>query len=226
MAQHRPRKPAPVEYSTDEEDMIVYDVEENEIESNPDYPKSALAPIKPKIKSNQKPLKLLQQLISVPKSTISSSVPAVTKSSASTQAQLLPSTSSVTGTLSSESQPPIPLTNSALAMSNCLSTPATSSSSTPSVILPSTPDGVENLSAQIQPSVPLLDISPTSSPSPPSMSKVVNKNYKLRTKHTKEQKPQIEIKISPLEPKKSYVHYTSEDEDMIVYDVRKNILTL
>ncbi|GFV20847.1 DUF4817 domain-containing protein [Trichonephila clavipes] len=37
MAHHRPRKPAPVEYSTDEEDMIVYDVEENEIESNPDY---------------------------------------------------------------------------------------------------------------------------------------------------------------------------------------------
>ncbi|GFW57072.1 uncharacterized protein TNCV_1116001 [Trichonephila clavipes] len=148
-------------------------------------------------------------------------VPAVTKSSASTQAQLLPSTSSVTGTLSSESQPPIPLTNSALSMSNCLSTPATSSSSTPFVILPSTPDGVENLSAQIQPSVPLLDISPTSSPSPPSMSKVVNRNYKLRTKRTKKQKPQIEIKISPLEPKKSYVHYTSEDEDMIVYDVEE-----
>ncbi|GFW03156.1 tigger transposable element-derived protein 4 [Trichonephila clavipes] len=37
MAQHRPRKPAPAEYSTDEEDMIVYDVEENEFESNPDY---------------------------------------------------------------------------------------------------------------------------------------------------------------------------------------------
>ncbi|GFV06229.1 putative RNA-directed DNA polymerase from transposon BS [Trichonephila clavipes] len=37
MAQHRPRKPAPVEYSTNEEDTIVYDVEENEIESNPDY---------------------------------------------------------------------------------------------------------------------------------------------------------------------------------------------
>ncbi|GFX05946.1 hypothetical protein TNCV_759821 [Trichonephila clavipes] len=37
MAQHRPRKPAPVEYSTDEEDIIVYDVEENEFESNPDY---------------------------------------------------------------------------------------------------------------------------------------------------------------------------------------------
>ncbi|GFW44583.1 hypothetical protein TNCV_4481291 [Trichonephila clavipes] len=38
MAPHRPRKPAPVEYTTDEEDMIVYDVE-NEIESNPDYEK-------------------------------------------------------------------------------------------------------------------------------------------------------------------------------------------
>ncbi|GFU88316.1 hypothetical protein TNCV_847091 [Trichonephila clavipes] len=37
MAQHRPRKPAPVEYSTGEDDMIVYDVEENEFESNPDY---------------------------------------------------------------------------------------------------------------------------------------------------------------------------------------------
>ncbi|GFX06672.1 hypothetical protein TNCV_382681 [Trichonephila clavipes] len=37
MAQHRPRKPAPVEYSTDEEDMIIYEVEENEFESNPDY---------------------------------------------------------------------------------------------------------------------------------------------------------------------------------------------
>ncbi|GFV72199.1 hypothetical protein TNCV_995711 [Trichonephila clavipes] len=32
MAQHRPRKSSSVEYTTDEEDMIVYDVE-NEIES-------------------------------------------------------------------------------------------------------------------------------------------------------------------------------------------------
>ncbi|GFT51111.1 uncharacterized protein TNCV_4817131 [Trichonephila clavipes] len=39
MAQHKPRKPAPVEYTTDEEDMIVYDAEE-EIESNPDCDKN------------------------------------------------------------------------------------------------------------------------------------------------------------------------------------------
>ncbi|GFS58332.1 uncharacterized protein TNCV_2475011 [Trichonephila clavipes] len=37
MAQHRPRKPASVEYTTDEKDMIVYDVEEDESASNSDY---------------------------------------------------------------------------------------------------------------------------------------------------------------------------------------------
>ncbi|GFV93584.1 hypothetical protein TNCV_1988961 [Trichonephila clavipes] len=35
MAPHKPRKSAPVEYTTDEENMIVYDVED-EPESNPD----------------------------------------------------------------------------------------------------------------------------------------------------------------------------------------------
>ncbi|GFU30434.1 uncharacterized protein TNCV_2490671 [Trichonephila clavipes] len=35
MAPHKPRKSAPVEYTTDEEDMIVYDVEEDEIEKKP-----------------------------------------------------------------------------------------------------------------------------------------------------------------------------------------------
>ncbi|GFS74866.1 uncharacterized protein TNCV_1395541 [Trichonephila clavipes] len=57
----------------------------------------------------------------------SPSMPTISTSSSSTQAQLLPSTSSVTITLSSESQPPIPLTNSAPAISTSLSTPATSS---------------------------------------------------------------------------------------------------
>ncbi|GFS77080.1 hypothetical protein TNCV_3757151 [Trichonephila clavipes] len=38
MAPHRPKKSAPVEYTTDEEDMILYDVED-EFESNPDYEK-------------------------------------------------------------------------------------------------------------------------------------------------------------------------------------------
>ncbi|GFW73225.1 hypothetical protein TNCV_2798891 [Trichonephila clavipes] len=38
MNPHRPRKPASNEYTTDEEEMIVYDVED-EIETNPDYVK-------------------------------------------------------------------------------------------------------------------------------------------------------------------------------------------
>ncbi|GFW09414.1 hypothetical protein TNCV_3731691 [Trichonephila clavipes] len=51
MNPHRPKKPASDESTTDEEEMIVYDVED-EIESNPDYVKQnakiALAPITPK----------------------------------------------------------------------------------------------------------------------------------------------------------------------------------
>ncbi|GFX27844.1 hypothetical protein TNCV_3082681 [Trichonephila clavipes] len=35
MAPHKTRKSAPVEYTTDEEDIIVYDVEEDEIEKKP-----------------------------------------------------------------------------------------------------------------------------------------------------------------------------------------------
>ncbi|GFW39601.1 hypothetical protein TNCV_3187721 [Trichonephila clavipes] len=35
MAPHRPRKSAPTEYATDEEDMITYDMEEEELEPDP-----------------------------------------------------------------------------------------------------------------------------------------------------------------------------------------------
>ncbi|GFW75358.1 hypothetical protein TNCV_4190121 [Trichonephila clavipes] len=38
MNPHRPKKPASDEYTSDEEEMIVYDMED-EIESNPDYVK-------------------------------------------------------------------------------------------------------------------------------------------------------------------------------------------
>ncbi|GFT43135.1 hypothetical protein TNCV_5119861 [Trichonephila clavipes] len=60
MTPHKPRKPAPVEYTTDEEDMIVYDIEE-EVETTKSiikglsdefwfgaaWPKLALAPLNP-----------------------------------------------------------------------------------------------------------------------------------------------------------------------------------
>ncbi|GFT39353.1 uncharacterized protein TNCV_2422611 [Trichonephila clavipes] len=67
------------------------------------------------------PLKLLQPLVSVPKPTISSSVAAVTKPSSSTQTQLLPSASFVTVPSLSESQPSIPLIDTAPTTSNNLS---------------------------------------------------------------------------------------------------------
>ncbi|GFX04284.1 uncharacterized protein TNCV_3974331 [Trichonephila clavipes] len=89
-------------------------------------------------------LKLLQPLRSVPKPTIFSLVPAVFKSSASTQAQLLPFTSSVLVTSSSKSQPPIPLKNTAPTTSNNLSTSAASSSSTISMSTPLTASQLQN----------------------------------------------------------------------------------
>ncbi|GFW59766.1 hypothetical protein TNCV_4718571 [Trichonephila clavipes] len=35
MAKHKPRKSAPTEYTTDDEDLIMYDVEEEELEPDP-----------------------------------------------------------------------------------------------------------------------------------------------------------------------------------------------
>ncbi|GFT63189.1 uncharacterized protein TNCV_4746881 [Trichonephila clavipes] len=64
------------------------------------------------------PLKLLQPLVYIPKQIMTSKIPVVSKSSTTTQANLLPSTSSVTVTSSSESQPSIPLIDTTPATSN------------------------------------------------------------------------------------------------------------
>ncbi|GFW37378.1 uncharacterized protein TNCV_859851 [Trichonephila clavipes] len=67
------------------------------------------------------PLKLLSPLISDPKPTISFSVPAVNKSSTSTQAELVPSTSSVLVASPSKSQPPNSVIDTVPTASNSLS---------------------------------------------------------------------------------------------------------
>ncbi|GFT02825.1 uncharacterized protein TNCV_1846421 [Trichonephila clavipes] len=36
MAKHKPRKSGTIEYTTDDEDMIMYDVQAEELEPNPD----------------------------------------------------------------------------------------------------------------------------------------------------------------------------------------------
>ncbi|GFV95731.1 uncharacterized protein TNCV_1727811 [Trichonephila clavipes] len=67
------------------------------------------------------PLKLLQPLTFVPKPTMSSKIPTVTKSSTSTEAQILPSASSAAA-ISSESQPSAPFVITTPSASNSLST--------------------------------------------------------------------------------------------------------
>ncbi|GFV27663.1 uncharacterized protein TNCV_3523371 [Trichonephila clavipes] len=84
------------------------------------------------------PLKLLQPLISVPKPIISSSVAAVNKSSTSTQAELVPSTSSVTVTSPSKSQPTISLIDTVSTASDNLSISTASFSSTACSVLETT----------------------------------------------------------------------------------------
>ncbi|GFU59102.1 RNase H domain-containing protein [Trichonephila clavipes] len=84
------------------------------------------------------PLILLQPLISVPNPTISSSVAAVNKSSTSTQAELVPFTSSVTVASPSKSSPPNSVIDTTPTTSNSLSISAASSSST-ALSMPSHP---------------------------------------------------------------------------------------
>ncbi|GFW90152.1 hypothetical protein TNCV_1789731 [Trichonephila clavipes] len=132
--------------------------------------------------------------------------------------QLFPSESLIVPTIPCESQPPILNYNASTDNSLHTLVPTLPSED---FILPSTSDRVENLSTEIQPPVPLLDTSPTTSSSQPSILKVVNKNSKHRRNCTKEQKSNIEIKMSPHKPNKSYVHCTSKDEDVIVYDVEE-----
>ncbi|GFV11599.1 putative RNA-directed DNA polymerase from transposon BS [Trichonephila clavipes] len=82
--------------------------------------------------------------------TISSSVPAVNKSSASTQAELVPSTSSVTVASPSKSQPPNSLIDTAPTTSDSLSISAESSSSTACPVLETTTTTSNTISATSQ----------------------------------------------------------------------------
>ncbi|GFW11650.1 uncharacterized protein TNCV_42851 [Trichonephila clavipes] len=72
------------------------------------------------------PLNLLRPLFSLPKSNTSISTPAFSTSSSSTQAQLLPSTSSIAAIVS-EPQPPILVSNAVLSTINNIFTPIESS---------------------------------------------------------------------------------------------------
>ncbi|GFV94164.1 RNA-directed DNA polymerase from mobile element jockey [Trichonephila clavipes] len=148
------------------------------------------------------PLKLLQPLVSVPKPTISSSVAAVNTSSTSTQAELVPSTSLVTVASPSISQPPNSVIDTAPTTSNSLSISAASSSS--------------------QSVIP-----------PPSDSYKVQDAKKLAKARSRKRKKEllkkmkeaiVDIKMNPHRPKKpASDESTSDEEEMIVYDVEDEI---
>ncbi|GFV44867.1 uncharacterized protein TNCV_1340751 [Trichonephila clavipes] len=141
------------------------------------------------------------------KPTISSSVAAINKSSTSTQAELVPSTSSVTVASPSKSQPPNSIIDTAPTTSNSLSISAASSSST---------------------ACSVLETTTTISNTIPTTSQDANQTSKPRRKKRppKNQsntiKPKIEIKTAPHRPRKSGpTEYTTDEEDMIIYDVEE-----
>ncbi|GFW80516.1 uncharacterized protein TNCV_2416181 [Trichonephila clavipes] len=139
------------------------------------------------------------------KLTISSSVTAINKSSTSTQAELVSSTSSVTVASLSKSQPPNSVIDSAPTTSNSLSISAASSSSTACSVLETTSTISNTIPATSQDANQI---------SKPRRKKRPPKNQSNTIK------PKIEIKTAPHRPRKSEpTEYTTDEEDMIIYDV-------
>ncbi|GFS55660.1 uncharacterized protein TNCV_131721 [Trichonephila clavipes] len=144
-----------------------------------------------------------------PKIPISNDVPSAT----------IPSTSAILPTIQSETLLPIPIPTTTTSTSNNLNTSASSLSTE---ILPvfTTANKFAALLTEVQPSVSLSG--PTSNNENFNTSQIPNRlkqNSKNRKRRVIEQKAEIEIKLTPHTPKKSYVHHTSEDENMIMYDV-------
>ncbi|GFS50350.1 hypothetical protein TNCV_1638471 [Trichonephila clavipes] len=103
---------------------------------------------------------------------------------------------------SSKSQLPIPISTS-ITNGNSLNTSASS------------------LSAENRPTVPLLNTT-TSNSQTSAVSKAANnlkQSRKNNKKRSAEEKPDIEIQMTPYKPKKSNIHYISENEEIIIYDV-------
>ncbi|GFS95200.1 hypothetical protein TNCV_2705381 [Trichonephila clavipes] len=93
----------------------------------------------------------------------------------------------------------------------------------------SNPDYVKEnaLSTEIRPSVSLSESEATASNNEPSNTSKISKRLKRNSKNRKKgvqknKKAEIEVKMTPHTPKKSYIHYDSEEEDMIIYNVDEN----
>ncbi|GFV66204.1 putative RNA-directed DNA polymerase from transposon BS [Trichonephila clavipes] len=152
------------------------------------------------------PLKLLEPFSSKPKPNASISTPNVSRSSSSTQAQLLLSTSSIP-TAYSESQPPIPTSNDA---------PSTNDMFTP-----------------IGTSSPIIPTSSSNSVIQPPSASNIQDTKKISKVRARKRKKEIlkkmkdtvfEIKMAQHRPRKpASVEYTTDEKDTIVYDMGEEI---
>ncbi|GFU35918.1 uncharacterized protein TNCV_4030261 [Trichonephila clavipes] len=138
------------------------------------------------------PLKLLQPLITISKPIMSPLVPAVIKSSTSTQAELVPSTSFVTVASPSKSQIPNSVIDTAPTTSHSLSISAASSSSTACSVLETTTTtstvSTENLPVSVH------NDSNNDHYNAAEAQQIVKRKSRNRRKRSKIPKPDIEIK--------------------------------
>ncbi|GFS88767.1 putative RNA-directed DNA polymerase from transposon BS [Trichonephila clavipes] len=153
----------------------------------------------------------------IPKIPVSNDLPSVT----------IPSTSAILPTIQKEALLPIPILTSTTTSftGNSLNT---SSLKTGTRLFPTTSNKFAALSTEIRPSVSLSESEATASNNEPSntskISKRLKRNSKNRKRRAKEQKAEIEVKMTPHTPKKSYIHYDSEEEDMIIYNVDEKLM--
>ncbi|GFX47042.1 uncharacterized protein TNCV_316641 [Trichonephila clavipes] len=155
----------------------------------------------------------------IPKIPISNDIPSTT----------IPSTSAILSTIQKEALLPIPILTSTTTSSACNSLNTSASSlKTDTRLFPTNSNKFAALSTEIQPSVSLSKSEATASNNEPSntskISKRLKRNSKNRKRRAKKQKAEIEVKRTPHASKKSYIHYDSEEEDMIIYNVDEKLM--
>ncbi|GFU18096.1 putative RNA-directed DNA polymerase from transposon BS [Trichonephila clavipes] len=147
------------------------------------------------------PLQLLQPLLSVPQPNKYPSITSVSTSSSTTQANLLPSASSIKPTTKIASRLPKPIFSSA-APDNSLNTSASSLSAETRTLIRSNKSAA--LSTEIQ---PLPESDPTASNGEHfnafEVPQCAKRNSRNRRKRPKVQKAEIKIKMAPHRPRKS-----------------------
>ncbi|GFV90982.1 hypothetical protein TNCV_1248691 [Trichonephila clavipes] len=152
----------------------------------------------------------------------STSVSTFSTSSSPTQENLLTSPSAIIPTIQSESllKIPIPTTTTTTSPGNNLNTVSSLETETRSL---TTPDKFNAVSTETLPeSVPTTSNSEHSNAA--EIPQFVKRNSRNRRKRPKVQKPEIEIKMAPHRPRKAApTELTTDDEDMITYDVEKEL---